>query len=515
MNGDFDKEQGGFINDAEFEATLLEGVDSELEESETKVVEIEEPQKKSGLKKPSSKSEAPLRSRPSWAGKILGHFKLLRLIGEGKMGRVIQAEDINLKRIVAIKVLNKRIPGIADQDRVNQFLREARAASQIEHPNVVRIFEINHHMGWWYIAMELLEENLRKIVDAAGPLSPMRASAFIADAATGLGIAHEFGIIHRDIKPTNLMLNRHGRCKLTDFGLVRLDDPDDPFDFTDKAVGSPHFIAPEMIERREQSPAIDIYSLGATLYYALTGNPPFMGTKMKDILKKHLISPPPDVRELVPDCPATLASVIKKSMSKDPSARPSAANFSAALRAETITWQGDISGLMPGSIDLLPLIESTGLNARMLTADKAAEVSPVPEKESPKKLWNFSFSAVALIVVVLSVFFFGARAWQHKTRARRLIALAELSKQFPEAAPTYGVLPIGSVPKQANLAADSIPKFSWKGKVDTTDIKFVASRQGRYFYPVDSTEAELITFVNFMSYKNEREAVSDGKQPAP
>jgi serine/threonine-protein kinase len=343
----------------------------------------------------------------------------------------------------------------------------------------------------------------------------MRASAFIADAATGLGIAHELGIIHRDIKPTNLMLNRHGRCKLTDFGLVRLDDPDDPFDFTDKAVGSPHFIAPEMIERREQSPAIDIYSLGATLYYALTGNPPFMGTKMNDILKKHLISPPPDVRELVPDCPATLASVIKKSMSKDPSARPSAANFSAALRAETITWQGDISGLMPGSIDLLPLIESTGLNARMLTADKAAEVSPVPEKESPKKLWNFSFSAVALIVVVLSVFFFGARAWQHKTRARRLIALAELSKQFPEAAPTYGVLPIGSVPKQANLAADSIPKFSWKGKVDTTDIKFVASRQGRYFYPVDSTEAELITFVNFMSYKNEREAVSDGKQPAP
>ncbi|TFG46087.1 MAG: serine/threonine protein kinase, partial [Candidatus Brocadiia bacterium] len=268
MDDAFEKEQGNFMNQSEFEASLAEGIDAELSEAETAVVEpVQADDKKSEAAQSPSSAIEPLKGRPSWSGKILGHFKLLRLIGEGKMGRVIQAEDINLKRIVALKILNKRIPGIDDHESINQFLREARAASQIEHPNVVRIFEINNHQGWWYIAMELLEENLRRIIDAAGPLSPIRASAFIADAATGLAVAHELGIIHRDIKPTNLMLNRHGRCKLTDFGLVRLDDPNDPFDFTDKAVGSPHFIAPEMIERRHQSPAIDIYSLGATMYY--------------------------------------------------------------------------------------------------------------------------------------------------------------------------------------------------------------------------------------------------------
>ncbi|MFC1737883.1 GAF domain-containing protein [Planctomycetota bacterium] len=333
-------EDNGLADETAFEASLISDVDSDLVDAETEVLESPQAQgKREGV--PSSPTQPP------WVGKLLGHFKLLRLIGKGKMGRVIQAQDINLKRIVALKVLNKRIPGIDKQQQVHQFLREARAASQIEHPNVVRIYEINQHEGWWYIAMEMLEGgNLQKVVKAAGPLPAPRACAFVADAATALSVAHNLGIIHRDIKPTNLMLTRHGRCKLTDFGLVRLHDPNDPFDFTDKAIGSPQFMAPEMILRREQTPAIDIYSLGATLYYALTGSSPYTGHKLEEIFKKHVEAPLPDLRAVLPQCSTTLAMLVQRVMAKKPTDRLTAADFAAALRAEAIVVQPDDSSIV-------------------------------------------------------------------------------------------------------------------------------------------------------------------------
>ena len=162
----------------------------------------------------------------------MGHFKLLRLIGQGAMGMVIQAEDINLRRIVALKVLRKQLTtGEKGKKAVEQFLREARAAAALEHPNIVRVFEINQHAGWWYIAMEMVEGNsLQAIVKATGCLPPMRACPIIADAAQGLEAAHELGMIHRDIKPGNILVSRNGRGKLTDFGLVRIEDPSDPDD---------------------------------------------------------------------------------------------------------------------------------------------------------------------------------------------------------------------------------------------------------------------------------------------
>ncbi|MHC4187767.1 MAG: serine/threonine-protein kinase, partial [Planctomycetota bacterium] len=315
---EYEEEQKGLIDEAEFEASLIADIDSEIVSAETEIMDT--------LKIRTEKTKLPSEKlQPAWVGKRLGNFKLLRLIGEGKMGRVIQAQDINLQRIVALKILNKRIPGVDDQQRVLQFLREARAAARLEHPNVVRIYEINQHDGWWYIAMEMLEgKNLRTIVKATGPLDQPRACTLIADASNALAAAHELGIIHRDIKPTNLMLTRSGRCKLTDFGLVRLDDPNDPFDFTDKAVGSPQFMPPEMINRENQTPAIDIYSLGATLYYALTAKPPYTGKDIEEILKKHINQPVPDLAAKLPESSPSLVELIKRMMAKDPEDRPSA-----------------------------------------------------------------------------------------------------------------------------------------------------------------------------------------------
>ena len=458
-----------------------------------------------------------LQPQPPWVGKILGHFKLLRLIGQGKMGRVIQAQDVNLHRIVALKVLNKRVPGIDQQESVNQFLREARAAARIEHPNVVRIYEINHHEGWWYIAMEMLEgENLRKVIKAVGSLSPPRACTLIADAAAGLAVAHQLGIIHRDIKPTNLMLTRGGRCKLTDFGLVRINDPNDPFDFTNKAVGSPHFMAPEVISNKEQTSAIDIYSLGATLYYALTGGPPYTGRKLNEILKKHLEAPVPDIRLFLPDCPISLSVLIKRMMAKDPTDRLSAADLVAALRAEAVMCQTEDSSVL-STTTLASIVKQAG-SAQLKTSsiDESVIASGTVSGQYQKTTFKqFGFLASVAALIVMAVIVFSLHGHMKQNRGREAIQLNELAEYFPNAPKHYGVLPPKAIPKPVAPNDIKPPPFSWVGKVDTTGIKFVASKKGIHFYPIDSPEAVFIRIDNFVGYETAEQAKADGRVAAP
>jgi serine/threonine-protein kinase len=149
--------------------------------------------------------------------------------------------------------------------------------------------------------MEMVEGNsLQEIVKAAGCLPEGRACPIIADAALGLQAAHEVGMIHRDIKPGNILVTRNGRGKLTDFGLVRVDDPNDPDDaFAHRSIGTPLYMAPEIIRRQPISQAVDIYSLGATLYYTLTGCPPYSADKVEDVLDQHLHKAPPDIQEIL------------------------------------------------------------------------------------------------------------------------------------------------------------------------------------------------------------------------
>lgn len=511
MNGDLENGRDGLADEAEFEASLISDIDPELANAQTEITEpVEAPAK--------HHKPTPAVKRPAWAGKILGHFKLLRLIGEGRMGRVIQAHDINLHRIVALKILRKRIPGMEEQAKVRQFLREARAAAQIEHPNVVRIFEINQHDGWWYIAMEMLEgENLRDLIKATGPLAIDRACTLVADAAAALAIAHDLGIIHRDIKPTNLVLTRRGRCKLTDFGLVRLGDPNDPFDFTNKAVGSPQFMAPEVISRLEQTPAIDIYSLGVTLYYILAGKPPYTGSKLEEILKKHLDAPVPDIRKELPACPASLGKLIQRAMAKKPSDRPTAAEFAANLRAELITTQHQGSTLV-GATDSSIIGLSHG--STLLTTPVSLGLRPVPGPlaklaqtfKSRRALWLAAGAAVIVMTAVIFIVSLGGRSGQPAGSGGETV---EFSTLFPNAPKTYGVLPPGATPESTAPVTDRLPPFSWVGRVDTTGAAFVASKNGRHFYPIHDPAAALITADNVVLYKSAEDALKDDKIPAP
>jgi hypothetical protein len=286
-----------------------------------------------------AEAPAPASSKkPSWMGKRVGRFKLLGLLGQGAMGRVFRAEDTLLRRHVALKVLSRNHQRGSRTVAAERLIREARAAASLEHPHIASIYEMNHSGGVHYIAMELVEGgSLRELIRAAGPMEPVHACQLVAEAAEALACAHSQAVVHRDIKPANLMLTRNGRCKVVDFGLARVEERADVESAMADSVGTPQFVAPEIVVGSPASPRSDVYSLAATLWYLLIGRPPFTGRNTEELLDRVVHAPLPDVRTLRPDVPAGLAQALHKGLSRDPSKRyTSADQFAKVLRVQTI-----------------------------------------------------------------------------------------------------------------------------------------------------------------------------------
>jgi hypothetical protein len=326
-------------------------------------------------------------------------------------------------------------------------------------------------------------------------------------------VAHQAGIIHRDVKPSNLMVTPQGRCKLTDFGFAKVQDPEDPFDFTDKSVGTPQFMAPEIIRRQQATPAVDVYSLGATLYYALTGAAPFVGRNVAEICQKHLTAPPPDASQRSMTCSRDLARLIQQSMAKDPAARPTAVDLAIALRNESLACRTDESGTLrgEGSTILADLVDLGG---------PSGAPSPVPAVPRPAAMRPGGRRRYVLgLVCALSAGFVLAGAWQAFREAPGTIRphlwpRKALAQCYPHAPATYGLLAPGAMP-QDDGPAPGPPSFSWVGKVDPADARFVASRQGRHYWPVDAPAATRIRAEDFVGYRTADQARADGKAPAP
>ncbi len=283
-----------------------------------------------------SSSSDSRRVAPKWLGKKIGRFRLQGLLGQGAVGRVFRAEDAILHRRVALKVIVVHTADGQINRNADTFLTEARAAAALEHPNVIQIFEAGETGNLCYIAMELLDGgSLKDLVVASGAMDPGRACLLAADAADALAAAHEAGIIHRDVKPANLMLTRQGRCKVTDFGLATFGDADSVSQ--ERAAGTPLFAAPEVIRGTASDEQSDIYSLGASLFYLLTGRPPFSGKTRSEVLRKHLQEPIPDLRQLRPGLPEALVAAVEKALDKDPGQRfGTAIQFARVLRVQTI-----------------------------------------------------------------------------------------------------------------------------------------------------------------------------------
>jgi serine/threonine protein kinase len=267
-------------------------------------------------------------------GRHLNHFLLEEMIGGGGMGAVFRAHDAKLDRTVAIKV----IPFVGnDGDLQRRFRNEAQSAAKLDHPRIARVFGVGDSDDWHYIVFEYIHgTNIRDLVTNAGVLHVDDAVFYTCELAEAIQHAADRGIVHRDIKPSNVLIGKDNNVKLVDMGLARSDNIEMSEDMTASGVtlGTFDYISPEQArDPRDADFRSDIYSLGCTLYFMLTGRPPYPGGTMLQKLLSHGNSPPPDPRELRPEVSQDLSAVIQKMLAKDPKDRyQSAAALIADLR---------------------------------------------------------------------------------------------------------------------------------------------------------------------------------------
>ncbi|MCY3019108.1 MAG: SUMF1/EgtB/PvdO family nonheme iron enzyme [Planctomycetota bacterium] len=277
-----------------------------------------------GVMAPATRENIEKKVRALQAGGIkqLGQFKLLKKLGEGGMGAVYLAEDTNAGRMVALKLLPKKHAG--DSEFLSRFRREARAAGQLNHVNIVAAHTVGEEMGNHYIVMEYVEgEPLDKTLKRDGALPWDKALEIVMQVARGLKHAHEHGIIHRDIKPGNIIVTPQGVAKILDLGLSKAIGGEEHFNTqTGVAVGTPHYISPEQARGdKNLDGRMDIYSLGATFYHLVTGQTPFEGSTAAVIMTKHLNEQLTNPQDIVEDLPDNVAHVIIKMMAKEPNDR--------------------------------------------------------------------------------------------------------------------------------------------------------------------------------------------------
>jgi eukaryotic-like serine/threonine-protein kinase len=273
-------------------------------------------------------------SRPPQPGDLIAdRFELEELVGSGGMSTVFRARDLQLDRRVAIKILHERY--VEDPEYVERFRREARAVAKLSHPNIVTVIDRGDDGGRQYIVFEHVEgENLKELVTRTGRMPPRRALELVIPVADGLAFAHEHGLVHRDVKPQNVLLSSEGEVKVTDFGIARSLDVEHGVTQTGTVLGTSEYLAPEQASGDPVSPATDEYSLGVVLWELLTGEVPFTGENFVAVALRHVNEPPPRLRERRPDLPPRLAAAVERALAKDPARRyPSMAALAAELRA--------------------------------------------------------------------------------------------------------------------------------------------------------------------------------------
>ena len=263
--------------------------------------------------------------------KTIGPYTICRKLGAGGMGVVWLAHDPALERDVALKVLPPEYA--KDEQYLKRFLREARAAAKLNHPNTVTIYQVGTDGPLLYLAMELLDGvSLDKLVESGQRIHWRGATRAILDAAAGLAAAHEIGLIHRDVKPANLMRNSKGVTKVVDFGLVRGLAADTQLTQQGMFLGTPNYMAPEQWLGQEADARTDIYSLACTYYHLLTGEAPYQAPTGLALGYQHRYEPFPDVRRLVPDLPPAACRILARGAAKEPEKRyQSAAELIAEL----------------------------------------------------------------------------------------------------------------------------------------------------------------------------------------
>ncbi len=253
--------------------------------------------------------------------RIAGRYEVIDTIASGGMATVYRGWDYHTDRYVAIKALRPTGPTPSDSFAVERFRREARAAARLTHPNVVTLYDFVEDFGGQFLIMEYVDGmDLKHFIGERGALSPARALAIAEQVCSALAAAHARGVIHRDVKPQNILLTPDGRVRLTDFGIVRLAGTD-ALTRTGIVLGTADYLSPEQACGEAITPVADLYSLGVVLYEMLVGEPPFSGVSPVAIAMRHANEVVPSVRAADPSLPAEVDAVVKIAVAKDPRKR--------------------------------------------------------------------------------------------------------------------------------------------------------------------------------------------------
>ncbi|MGH9065326.1 MAG: protein kinase domain-containing protein, partial [Acidimicrobiales bacterium] len=284
-------------------------------------------------------------------GRVLaGRYHLVSFIASGGMAEVWEGRDALLARPVAVKM---PLPHVARQDQaMRRFRREAVAAARLGHPNVVAVFDTGTDGPDSFIVMERVQGvSLREVLDREGALAVDRAVGIGAQVAAALAFAHRAGLVHRDVKPANILVTADGVVKVTDFGIAKA-VLDEDLTQTNATVGTARYLAPEQIEGGPSSGRTDVYALGIVVYEMLCGRPPFEADSDIALAMKHLREPPPPPSSIRPDVPGWLEAVVLRALAKDPSARfeTAAGLRRALLRNDALVEEGLPAPPGPGPV---------------------------------------------------------------------------------------------------------------------------------------------------------------------
>lgn len=252
-------------------------------------------------------------------------YEVMSLLGRGAMGVVYKARQIGLDRIVALKILPQG--GHEDEETLQRFRTEAKAMAQLHHPNIVQIYDIGEEAGIPYFSLEFVDGGSLAQKLHGKPQPPRQAALLLETLALAIAAAHERGVIHRDLKPGNVLLTTAGQPKITDFGLAKLLGAQSGYTLQGAILGTPSYMAPEQARGHTKhiGPAVDIFALGAILYEALTGRPPFQGATVMETMQQLVHDRAVPARRLRPEIPVDLERIVMKCLEKNPADRYSTA----------------------------------------------------------------------------------------------------------------------------------------------------------------------------------------------
>jgi eukaryotic-like serine/threonine-protein kinase len=366
---------------------------------------------------------------------IDGRYRVISRLGSGGMADVYLAQDQLLGRQVAVKLLHHHFA--EDQEFVERFKREASSAAALSHPNIVGIFDRGEWNGTYYIAMEYVAgRSLKAIVREDGPLEPARAIDIVIQILRAARSAHRRGVIHRDLKPHNVILDEEGRARVTDFGIARAGASD--MTMTGSIMGTAQYLSPEQAQGFSVSAASDLYSVGVILYELLTGVVPFEGETAVAIAFKQVSATPRPPSELNPTLPASLDAVVLRALAKDPAARYADADeLIAALQRERETLPAYTGAPAMSAVDgqvhhAPPTQHRPAAGGALLLAPGArfeeTYGAPPEEERSKRRAWLWALAAVVLIGAVVAVVLL--------TQSNKSVTVPDVARQSEQAAGT-------------------------------------------------------------------------------